>query len=111
MLTVEYALFSMPPILYTLSDSEGIYKLTSNNIPMASYTENIVTNEVEISKLSKMLIYSDGLNENSVMNSSDSYGKYLKEDFYKAKDLKDLEHLRADKIAFEEDDVTCVMLV
>ena len=106
---LQYAIFSMPPVLYML-DSENVLKIKSNNTPLASYTKEFHIHTLDISKLSKMIIYSDGLNENLVDNSDIMYNSYLSEDFKKAKNMEEFELLKNKKITKQEDDVTYVLI-
>jgi len=106
---VNYAIFSMPPVLYMLTTQE-IFKIKSNNTPLAAYTQKFQINTLDISQLSKMIIYSDGLNENSLENSQDFYGKYLSEDFQKATTMKEFEALRSQKVQIQEDDITYIFI-
>lgn len=107
--TVDYAIFSMPPVLYMLNSDE-VLKLKSNNTPMASYTKEFNIDTLDIHKLSKMIIYSDGLNENTVDDSQTSYNAYIADDFKQANSVKEFEHLYQKKIKTQEDDITYILL-
>lgn len=107
--TVNYAIFSMPPILYML-DLQEVYKLKSNNTPLASYTKKFNISTLSLHKLSKMMIFSDGLNENMVDNSETSYNIYIKDDFKEANSVEEFEYLYQKKIKIQEDDITYILL-
>ncbi|WP_457749949.1 response regulator [Sulfurimonas sp.] len=108
--TLEYAMFSMPPILCIMNDSDDVVKIKSNNSPLASYTKNINTTTLNNEKIIKMLVSSDGLNENFIQNSEEYYGTYLMQDFKDAKNLEDLEAKRTQKIFLQEDDITYMFM-
>jgi len=107
---LNYALFSMPPALYMLNDDEDVYKIKSNNIPLAPYTKKINISTLELSKISKMITYSDGLNENILKDSQKPYTSVLRDDFKKAKSFEEFQKLHQEKIAEQEDDITYIML-
>ncbi|MEN4045159.1 fused response regulator/phosphatase [Sulfurimonas sp. NWX367] len=107
---LEYAMFSMPAILCIKDDSNDVAKIKSNNPPLASYTKSINTTILDIKKISKILVFSDGLNENSVRNSSEFYGKYLGKDFKEAKDINELEAKRKKQVFDQEDDITYIFI-
>ncbi|WP_457749583.1 response regulator [Sulfurimonas sp.] len=107
---LHYAIFSMPPVLYML-DSNEVFKLKSNNTPIASYTKKFTVNTLSLQKISKMIISSDGLNENMVGDNPDtSYNMYLVNDFQAAKNVKEFELLCQKKIKTQEDDITYILL-
>ncbi|QOP43595.1 response regulator [Sulfurimonas sediminis] len=107
---LEYAMFSMPAILCIKDDSNDVIKIKSNNPPLASYTKSVNTTILDTNKISRMLVFSDGLNENSVRNSSEFYGKYLGKDFKEAKDINELEAKRKKQVFEQEDDITYMFI-
>jgi CheY-like chemotaxis protein len=107
---MHYAIFSMPPPLYMLENDDNTYKIKSNNTPLASYTEAFTVDTLEISELSKMLIYSDGLNENTLKDTEEFYTTYLKNDFKKAENSQEFQALYEQKVAAQEDDITYILL-
>jgi len=106
--SLEYAMFSMPAILSMIEND--VVKIKSNNPPLTAYTRDINTTTIDTTKITKMLIFSDGLNENYVNNSEEFYGKYLLKDFTQAHDLNDLEEKRSQKVLVQEDDITYLFL-
>ena len=107
---LEYAMFSMPAALYMLENSETVLKIKSNNPPLAGYTQSIKTSFLDTKNLCKILFFSDGLNENSLKNSDESYAKQLSDDFKEAKNMHSLEFKREEKIEEQEDDITYIFL-
>jgi CheY-like chemotaxis protein len=105
---VEYAIFSMPPVLYQRQDE--ILKLKSNNTPISSFSEHYITTTLSLDDVSKILIYSDGLNENSLKNEPGCYVTYLQNDFKRSNDLEHFEQLRKAREVIHEDDVTYIYL-
>jgi len=105
---IEYALFTMPPILYTLDNK--VFKIQSNNTPIASYTNEFNVDELCSKDFKKMLIYSDGLNENSLKEFQGSYSTYLQKDFLEANDSSALEYRREKVSNIQEDDITYIFL-
>ncbi|SFV75093.1 Putative two-component response regulator [hydrothermal vent metagenome] len=107
---MEYAMFSMPAMLYVEKGSDEVLKLRSNNPPLASYTTKINTTKIKTENIDKLLFFSDGLNENSLKDGSSFYGTKLSKDFYEVVNIKELEEKRLDSIGIQEDDVTYIFL-
>jgi len=105
---IEYALFSMPPVLYQKENE--VLKIRSNNPPLASWTKEINISEIETDDIKKMIFYSDGLNENRLKNSDEAYGKKLIEDFKNSLTMEEFEEKRVSSIDTQEDDVTYLFL-
>ena len=108
--TLEYSMFSMPAILYTINTTQEVLKLRSNNPPLAPYTQDVNTTILDINNLNKMLIFSDGLNENFTKDTNEFYGTYLINDFQNSKNLKELEIKRNTKVVIQEDDITYIFI-
>jgi len=102
---IEYALFSMPPILYSI-DNE-ILKLRSNNPPLGKWSKNVDISIIDSTNIKKLLFYSDGLSENRIKNSNKPYMSELLDDFKLSKDIKEFEKIREFK-TYQEDDVTYI---
>ena len=108
---IQYAIFSMPPSLYMLKDSEEVHKIRSNNIPLAPYTLEFQIDTLNIKNIEKLLIYSDGLNESTLGgNDENLYNKYLKDDFKIASNQASLEKLYTNRDFTQEDDITYIFL-
>jgi len=108
--TIDYALFSMPPILYTRTEDETVHKIKSNNTPLASYNKEFMIDTIALDGIEKILMYSDGLNECVLSKSGDAYTPYLKEDFKKADSMSKFLALHTEKATLQEDDVTFIFL-
>jgi len=107
---MEYAMFSMPAMLYMNKECDEVLKLKSNNPPLACYTKKINTSKIKTRNIEKFICFSDGLNENSLKDDSGLYGSRLIADFKEAKSLEELENKRLQSIDIQEDDVTYVFL-
>ncbi len=107
--SLEYVMFSMPPVLYVREGSTKVEKIRSNNPPMAKYTQTFETSELDISDMQKMLIYSDGLNENGI-GENDRYGNYLPQDFFESDSSGELEERRAKRVMQQDDDITYIFV-
>ncbi len=107
---LQYSIFSMPPILYTCG-TEDVYKIKSNNTPLCSYTQEFAIDTINTKEITKIITYSDGLNENSVKDSQGDYGIYLKQDFKDADNMDEFELLRKKKTDIQDDDITYILMV
>ena len=107
--TLEYALFSMPAILMQNTKNE-ILSLKSNNPPVSAYTQNFKTDVFSYHSIIKMLIYSDGLVENSLKDEKETYAKHIKEDFRNSTTREELRKKIISKIAKQEDDITFILI-
>lgn len=106
---IEYAIFSMPPALYTSNKDQEVHKIRSNNTPIASYSHSFNRDFLEFDHIEKLIIYTDGLNE-CHLSDDELYTNYLKEDFLQAKDCKDFQHLYQNKVPQQDDDITYIFL-
>lgn len=107
---LEYAIFSMPPALYMHMDSDEVFKIKSNNTPFAAYTQNFQLDTLDITKIKKMIIYTDGLNENSVDGSEEMYGHTLAQDFQMTKTLNAFEKKLQERFTQQDDDITYIYI-
>ena len=108
---LDYAMFSMPALVYTKKGKQEVFKLRSNNPPLASYTHKITVSTVETASMEKLLCFSDGLSENTLKGSQDIYAKRLPEDLRKVRSIQEFERLREASIAQQEDDITYMFFV
>ena len=107
--TLEHASFSMPPLL--LEDKNGnISKVKSNNPPITPYTKGFKTDEISFKDIRKILIYSDGLAENSLKDENETYYKYINEDFLNSSTREDFRKKFNSRIGEQEDDVTFILI-
>ena len=104
--SIQYAMFSMPAMLYMMQEGDDVFKIKSNNPPLANYTRKINIDEIKIQNISKLLCFSDGLNENTLQDSNKLYGEKLPDDFRESKRIEELEGKRVKSISEQEDDVT-----
>jgi serine phosphatase RsbU (regulator of sigma subunit) len=107
--SLEYAIFSMPPILYLKKGSNEVLKIKTNNLPIANYIDSFKTDSIKLDEIEKFLIYSDGLSENTTKDEK-SYCHYINKDFKTSNNLEEFEKNRKEKIYNEEDDITYIYL-
>ncbi|MCI4625486.1 MAG: response regulator [Candidatus Magnetoovum sp. WYHC-5] len=106
---MEYASFSMPPILaYTVNNN--LIRIKSNNIPIIRHHNNPVIDRIDISNVRKMLIMSDGVNEGSVESTNTIYNDYVEEDFISSGFKDELYNKLIEKVKTPDDDVTFIFL-
>jgi two-component system, HptB-dependent secretion and biofilm response regulator len=105
---ISYANYAMPPIVIVDKDG-GFVHLDTNNPPIMSYfnTQNIST--ASASNIQKMIIFSDGLNEN-MTKSAKLYQSYLEEDFSQSDSLRSFLEKIHQKTSEFEDDLTIIYI-
>ena len=106
---IEYAIYSMPPILY-LDGEEKLNKISSNNPPIGKYGTFMNIDTKKVADVMKVVLYSDGLNENSVDDGAKSYFEYLQDHFYTSKSAEDFQAMVEHAIIDPEDDITYIYL-
>lgn len=106
---MNYALFSMPPMLLEKRDG-SVTKIVSNNAPLSSYTTDFKVSTYSIKDVVKYLIHSDGLNENSLKNEEDTYSLYIQEDFKNSFTREDFKNRFLKRVNSQEDDITVIFL-
>ena len=104
--SMQYAMFSMPALLYMTQESDTVLKIKSNNPPLASYMKKVNVNEIKTQNMTKLLCFSDGLNENTLQNPNATYAKRLPDDFKTSTNIALFEEKRVESISEQEDDVT-----
>ena len=107
--TMDYASFSMPAILLMHEDNT-LKRLSSNNAPLNAYYNSIKIAQVDLNLIKKILIYSDGIPENSVGLGDESYESYIEEDFKNSMTREDLKQLIQSRISEQEDDMTFILI-
>jgi len=106
---VEYAAFGMPAILL-MDDNAKVHSLPSNNPPISQYSSKGTCSLFLLNGMRKMLILSDGIHENSIKGSNETYAEYIEEDFCASMTRQDLYTRMMDKIETQEDDMTFILL-
>lgn len=83
---LRYASFSMPRLLYQTTSGE-IEKLPSNNLPIMPYAVDIFIDSVDLSNISKVALFTDGIVESETKDGV-LYSAYLNKDFLQSPFLK-----------------------
>ncbi len=83
---LRYVSFSMPRLLYMTTNGK-VEKLPSNNLPIMPYTVDICIDSVDLSNISKVALFTDGIVESETKNGV-LYSAYLNEDFLQSPFLK-----------------------
>ncbi|HIJ60792.1 MAG TPA: response regulator [Nitrospirae bacterium] len=105
---MHYALFSMPPLLL-LDENNEIKMIKSNNPPIMKFHMPFVIGEYDLSSVTKMLFYTDGLNE-CFSKKNELYADYLIEDFSKSHSAKELYSRFSVLMDNLTDDITIIFL-
>lgn len=105
---LKVANFGMPPILIKLNTQE-IDEIWANNPPIMHYLKDSKVSEYDLSKIEKILIYSDGLNE-AIIKSDAIFDKLIKSAFQKSFSKKFFLEQFNSNILKSEDDVTLVLI-
>lgn len=106
---LEYAKFSMPAILLQ-DDDQNLIKLKSNNPPLSKWCVKPKVNSYDITNITKLLIYSDGIVENDTVASDKPYSDFIEKDFINSFTKEDLKEKFSSKITTQEDDVTFIFI-
>lgn len=106
--SMEYCSFAMPPLL--VQKKQQALKVRANNPPCTSYTKDFETTTLLLEGIEKILIYSDGLNENTLKNQNDSYESVLQNAFIQTQTVQSLYEDFKQNTAEQEDDVTLIYL-
>ncbi len=83
---LQYASFSMPRILLQTTTG-SIEKLPSNNLPIMPYVVDIAIDSVDLSNVSKVALFTDGIVESETKDGV-LYSVYLNENFSQSPFLK-----------------------
>ncbi len=83
---LRYVSFSMPRLLYMTTNGK-VEKLPSNNLPIMPYAVDICIDSVDLSNISKVALFTDGIVESETKNGV-LYSTYLNEDFLQSPFLK-----------------------
>lgn len=107
--TMHYAKFAMPSSLAQTVDNE-IIKIKSNNPPLSKYTKDFTISDMDISKITKFLFFSDGIVENSVRNDNKLYASFIEDDFLSSFTKDELREKILWKSDTQEDDMTFIFI-
>ena len=98
---ILYAAFSMPPLFYY---NTQLHRIASNNPPLSKFSKDFTIDRLS-TDFSKMLLYTDGLNE-SILQSDILYLKELKNDFVQSRSFEEFKEVIEQKITKPSDDIT-----
>lgn len=101
--------FSMPPILIHRKSSKKVDEIIANNPPIMRFFTGTKIDSYDIDDIKKILIYSDGIDEN-LTTSNVLYSNYLKNDFFYSKTKNDLCKRINSRITSIKDDMTFIFL-
>lgn len=105
---MRYCNFSMPPIMM-LKDDGDIGMLKSNNLPLMKVDIPYRIDEVDISDITKIVMYSDGLNE-CYSQKGELYNDYISSDFKNSCSARDMFAKFRDVMSNQNDDITIIYL-
>jgi len=107
--TIKHASFGMPALLLMDKNNE-VHSISSNNPPLSQYTQKGNVSELCLSEVVKILIASDGIPENSVKGTEQTYAEFIEEDFKASITREDFRKRLEEKIEVQEDDMTFILL-
>ena len=94
----------MPPVI-GLKLSGEVVKLSTTNLPITAYSDEFRINTIDVSDILKVMLYSDGLTENTTKDEV-QYLNYVNEDFMKSASKSEFIQLFSDRVKEQEDDTT-----
>ena len=106
--TMEMAVFAMPEILGMQQD-EALVVFISNNLPIMKYSSSWEIDRIDISRFSKILVHTDGLNESMTVKHA-LYGERLKHDFAGSLFLGNLTRRFMEAVEQPGDDITLFLI-
>ena len=106
---LQYSKFAMPAFLLQDKD-DTIIKIKSNNPPLSKWQANFKVDEYDISSIDKFLFFSDGIVENSIKNSENTYAQQIEEDFKNSFSREELKVKLLGVITEQEDDFTLIFI-
>ena len=106
---LQYSKFAMPAFLLQNKSNE-IIKIKSNNPPLSKWQEGFKVDEYDILNIDKFLFYSDGIVENDVKGSEDSYAQHIEEDFKNSFSREELKTKALGAMTTQEDDLTLIFI-
>jgi len=106
---INYAKFSMPPLLMQTKEGEVI-RLRSNNPPMSKYQDDFKVSSYDIQNIEKFLFYSDGIVENTTICEGMPYSDFIEEDFRTSFTKREFIDKMYQKMSDQEDDYTLTFI-
>jgi len=106
---LRYAKFAMPPFLLQTKEGE-IQRVKSNNPPLSKWQQAFKIDEYDISDITKFLFYSDGIVENTIKESGETYASKIEDDFKHSFTKEQLREKIFDQILDQEDDLTMIFI-
>jgi len=106
---IYYAKFAMPVLLMENKDKE-IVRIKSNNPPLCKWSDTFNINSIDISEITKFLIYSDGIVENETIYEDKPYSDFIEKDFLDSFTREDLKQSFFEKANAQEDDLTLIYI-
>jgi len=103
---MKLARFSMPPVL-SIDKDGNMHRLGKSSLPITSYYNEYIIEEIDISSYERMLFFSDGLIESSV-GDNNLYNEYIEEDFRNSKCKNDFVELVNSRVKNPDDDITLI---
>ncbi len=104
-----YAKFAMPVLLMEDKNRE-IVRLKSNNPPLCKWQDTFNIDAYDISDITKFLIYSDGIVENSTIYDDKLYSSFIEYDFLHSFTREDLKNSFFNKVDRQDDDITLIYI-
>ncbi len=104
-----YAKFAMP-VLLMVDINDEVIRLKSNNPPLSKYQPNFRISSVDINRITKFLIYTDGIVENETICEGRPYSEFIEDDFKGSLTRQELKDKFLTKIVEQEDDITLIFI-
>jgi len=104
-----YAKFAMP-VLLMVDINDEVIRLKSNNPPLSKYQPNFRISSVDINRITKFLIYTDGIVENETICEGRPYSEFIEDDFKGSLTRQELKDKFLTKIVKQEDDITLIFI-
>lgn len=104
-----YSKYAMPVLLMENSNHE-IVKIKSNNPPLCKWQATFNIDSFDISDITKFLIYSDGIVENTTIYDEKEYSDFIEDDFLNSFTREDLKNSFFEKVNSQDDDITLIYI-
>jgi DNA-binding response OmpR family regulator/serine phosphatase RsbU (regulator of sigma subunit)/anti-sigma regulatory factor (Ser/Thr protein kinase) len=105
--SMRIANYGMPPIL--IEKNNEIESIKPNNPPIMSFLATDAIDEVSLSHISKIAMYSDGLNE-SPTKEGKPYSKHIEADFKNSVLMRQFLRAFEGKVSKLDDDITLIFI-